>query len=332
MAAVVKANGYGLGAVAIARALALAGCRRFFVSRFEEGLELRQEFSGHDIFVLDGIAGIDPEEFQENGLIPVLNHPGDLEAWAGEASRQDRKLEAALHFDTGMARLGLPASLIEVEHFDSLRRFELRYVMSHLACADTSDHELNALQLMRFETIGRAVKGVPLSLANSAGIMLGPRFHFDLCRPGIALYGGNPVPSAPSPLQPVIRLMAPVLQVHEIDRKGSTGYGATFALRPGMRLATIGLGYADGMLRAASNVGHVELDGENLPIAGRISMDLLSLDITNLPAGRLRPGDWVPVIHGDCGIDRWAAAAGTIPYEILTRLGTRLKRHYIPAA
>lgn len=331
MAAVVKADGYGLGAVAVTRALVDAGCRTFFVSRLEEGLDLRATFAEPEILVLDGLTGVDPAVLIDASLIPVLNHGGELASWVDAARAHDRRLAAALHVDTGMNRLGFGETELQAVDKTALRHLDLRCVMSHLACADTPDHAMNGRQRDRFRALSGLFPDTPKSLANSAGVMLGADYQFDLCRPGIALFGGNPVPAEVSPLEPVVRLMAPVLQIHEITRAGTVGYGATYAVQPGMRLATIGLGYADGLLRAASNVLNIELDGIALPVAGRISMDLVTLDITNLPAGRLQPGDWVPVIDGAGGVDRWAAAAGTIPYELLTRLGTRLKRRYIPA-
>ncbi|MEO1019602.1 MAG: alanine racemase [Pseudomonadota bacterium] len=330
MAAVVKADGYGLGAAAIVESLLQAGCTTFFVSRLEEGIELRQLFDEPEIFVLDGLTGIDSRDVLEFGLVPVLNHEGDLEAWTKAARQANKSLPAAVHWDTGMSRLGFSRRALDRLGEQAWRGLKARYVMSHLACAETPGHEMNSLQRDRLLAIGQHFRDVPLSLANSAGVMLGADYQFGLCRPGIALFGGNPVPSMPNPLRPVVRLMASVLQIHEIETPGSVGYGATYATRPGMRLATLGLGYGDGLLRAASNALSLELDGIALPIAGRISMDLLSLDITKLPAGRLAPGDWMPVIQGPGGIDRWSRAADTIPYELLTRLGTRLKRHYIP--
>jgi alanine racemase len=173
----------------------------------------------------------------------------------------------------------------------------------------------------------------PASLANSSGIFLGPAFHYQLCRPGVALYGVNPTPHCANPMAPVVTLEAPVLQVHELSGPGSVGYGATYRTRAGTRIATVPVGYADGYLRAASSCATARIAGQEVPLAGRVSMDLISLDVTGLPADTVRPGTMVELISGPDGIDRLAKAAGTIGYEVLTRLGSRFARRYIrPAA
>ena len=327
-AAVVKADAYGLGLEPVARALARAGCRTFFVARLEEGVSLRRILPEVRIFVLDGVGRGEEEEFARQRLVPVLNQPAELDHWRRFAQQSSRALPAALHLDTGMTRLGFaPGAWRELGAAD-LEGLRLQLVMSHLACADEPDHPLNARQLARFRALADRFGDVPLSLAASSGIFLGPEYHFHLCRPGVALYGVNPTPGASNPMRPVVRLTAPVLQVHEIEEDGSVGYGATYSTRPGMRIATVPVGYADGIPRAASNRARARIAGREVRYAGRVSMDLLGLDVSGLPPDRCRPGSEVELIGGPDGVDALAAAADTIGYEILVRLGRRFRRVY----
>jgi alanine racemase len=331
VAAVVKANGYGLGAREVAGALHAAGCGRFFVAHLEEGLALRQHLPEVAIYVLNGLIPGTVEELAAAGLVPVLNHPGELAAWAALARRQGRRLPAAIQIDTGMCRLGFAETALCALDHGALEAIDLRLVMSHLAIAEEPGHPLNARQRERFERLRPLLPAAPSSLANSSGIFLGPAFHHQLCRPGVALYGVNPTPCAANPMRPVVTLTAPVLQVHEVSAPGSVGYGATFTTRPGMRIATVPVGYADGYLRAASCRASARIGGHEVPLAGRVSMDLITLDVSAVPRQLVHPGAEVELIGGPDGVDRLAAAAGTIGYEILTRLGTRFARRYIPA-
>lgn len=328
IAAVVKANAYGLGAGEIAEALWQAGCRRFFVAHGDEGLALRAQLAEARIYVLNGLPGRQPEAI-EAGLIPVLNHPGELRRHVERARAQGHPLPAALHVDTGMWRLGFSETEVQALDRVALDTLDLQLVMSHLACADEPDHPLNELQRTRFDQLRGALPATPASLANSSGIFLGPRFHHQLCRAGVALYGVNPTPGRLNPMAPVVTLEAPVLQVYEVDAHGSVGYGATFAIQPGGRLATVPVGYADGYPRAAGNRASARIGGRTVPLAGRVSMDLITLDVSALPAGAVGPGTMVELIGGPDGVDQLALAAGTIGYEVLTRLGTRFARRYI---
>ena len=328
-AAVVKADAYGLGLAPVARTLHAAGCRQFFVARLEEGVALRRLLAEAEIYVLDGVGRGEEETVFAHRLVPVLNHPGELELWSGYARRLARRLPAAIHLDTGMTRLGFSVAAATAVDVEALAPLELRLVMSHLACADEPDHPLNAAQLRRFLDAAARFPGIPRSLAASSGIFLGDAYRFDLCRPGVALYGANPAPGRPNPVRPVVRLVAPVLQVHEIDAPGTVGYGATYPVRPGMRIATLPVGYADGLLRSASNRATARVGGIEVPYAGRVSMDLISLDVTALPAGAVAPGTPVELLGGPEGVDRLAAQAGTIGYEVLTRLGHRFRRRYL---
>jgi alanine racemase len=202
--------------------------------------------------------------------------------------------------------------------------------MSHLACAEECDHPLNVAQRDRFAALAALFPGVPRSLANSSGIFLGSAWRHELCRPGVALYGVNPTPDLPSPVLPVVRLEAPLLQVHEVDEHGTVGYGATYPTRPGMRVATIPVGYADGLPRSAAPGWTPRLLDRNVPIAGRVSMDLTCLDVSDMPLEQLRVrGVTAELIVGPGAVERLASAAGTIGYEILTRLGRRFERVYV---
>jgi alanine racemase len=333
VAAVVKADGYGLGAREVASALWQSGCRIFFVAHPAEGIELRGALPDAAIFVLHGLQGGDGGDLADAVLIPVLNHPGELARYAALARRHERRLPAAMQIDTGMCRLGFAEA--ELKHLDPARldALDVRLVMSHLACAEEAANPMNQKQRARFERLRTLLPDAPASLANSSGIFLGPAFHGRVCRPGVALYGVNPTSGRLNPMTPVVTLEAPILQVHDVAGPGSVGYGATHRTHAGARIATVPVGYADGYLRAASGRTTARIAGQEVPLAGRVSMDLISLDVSALPADDVRPGVVVELIGGPEGIDRLAKAAGTIGYEILTRLGSRFARRYIrPAA
>ncbi len=230
-----------------------------------------------------------------------------------------------------MCRLGFAGADLERLDAGALAALDLVLVISHLACAEEPDNPLSEQQRQRFETLRAYLPRAPASLANSSGIFLGPAFHYDLCRPGVALYGVNPTPGRANPMAPVVTLEAPVLQVHAVRAAGTVGYGATYPTRPGMRIATVPVGYADGYPRAAGGRASARIAGQTVPLAGRVSMDLIALDVSMLPESAVRPGTIATLIGGPDGIDELAAAAGTIGYEVLTRLGSRFARSYIPA-
>lgn len=328
VAGVVKADAYGLGAAAVGRALGEAGCVHFFVAHLSEGLALRRAVgTGPMIAVLDGFL---PGEDEGAALVPVLNSLGDVEAHATAARTAGRERPAILHIDTGMARLGLDAkdlAALAADH-GRLTGIALRHVMTHLACADEPAHPMNEAQAARFAAACARLPKAPRSLANSSGLFLGPRFASELGRPGCALYGINPTPAAPNPMRQAVRLDVPVLQVRNIAAGESVGYGASWTAARPSRIATVALGYADGYLRSLSGRGYCAFGGTQLPLLGRVSMDLVTLDATDCPA--LRPGDRVTAIGG-AGLtpDDLGARAGTIGYEILTGLGARYAREYI---
>jgi alanine racemase len=333
IAAVVKADGYGLGAPEIAAALRQSGCRTFFVAHPGEGIALRATLPDATIFVLHGLQEGSGEDLAGAGLAPVLNHPGELARYAALARRREHRLPAALQIDSGMCRLGFAATEVEGLKRAQLDALDVRLVMSHLACAEEAANPMNQEQRTRFERLRPLLPAAPASLANSSGIFLGPAFHYQLCRAGVALYGVNPTPAHANPMRPVVTLEAPVLQVHEVAAAGSVGYGASYRTRAGARIATVPVGYADGYLRSASGRARARIAGQEVPLAGRVSMDLIGLDVSALPSEAVRPGIMVELIGGPDGVDRLAAAADTIGYEVLTRLGSRFARRYIrPAA
>ena len=332
-AAVVKADAYGLGASQVSAALAAAGCRLFFAATLDEAIALRNRLpTSCEIAVLNGPLRGSTGEFVFHRLIPVLNEPGQIADWA-EIARRHGGLAAMLHVDTGMARLGLTAREFArlAEQGPQQSAIRWRALISHLACADQPPHPLNDLQHSRFASMCRRFGGLPASLAASSGIFLGRRFHFDFVRPGAALYGINPQPDTPNPLRQVVRLKGRILQVREVERGQSVGYGAAHVMeRPG-RLATVAVGYADGWLRSLSHRGSGRLGAKRLPLLGRVSMDLVVFDVTAADPSLARPGAFVELLDDDYGVDAAAADAGTIGYEILTALGRRCHRAYCGA-
>jgi alanine racemase len=327
-AGVVKADGYGLGAVRIAEALWREGCREYFVAHFEEGVVLREALPEARICILSGAVPGDEPEFAAHGLAPALNSLREVEAWAALCAKRG-PLPALLHIDTGMSRLGLPADELDrlAENPRLLGATDLRYVMSHLCCAEEPEHPMNARQLAAFRAAVAKLPKAARSFANSSGVFLGAAYHFDLARPGSALYGLNPTPSRPNPMAPVATLEARLLQVRHVDPGGTVGYGAA-PLARGTKIATIAIGYADGYRRAASARGRMHLAGYTLPVLGRVSMDTVTLDATEVPDAVLMPGAWVEIMGPSRDADAVAADCNTIAYEILTGLGRRLVRRY----
>ncbi len=329
-AAVVKADAYGLGANRIAPALLRAGCKTFFVAHLSEAIALRPVIGDCDLFVLNGLLPGAESNYLHHGLIPVLNTLGEIDAWSAAAKATNRRLPAALQLDSGMSRLGLPDDELDVVAADHgrLEGIALRCVLSHLACADEPDHPLNSRQLAEFHRKRAKLPRAPASIANSSGIFLGPEYHLDLARPGIALYGGNPTPSRLNPMREVARLEARILQVRIIDSPRSVGYGATHSVNRQSRIATVPVGYADGYLRSLSNRAFAYIGRHRVPVVGRVSMDLITLDVSAVPPGESGPGTSITLLGGPVPLDRLANWGGTISYEILTRLGRRFERIY----
>lgn len=329
-AAVVKADAYGLGAALVAPALAAAGCRRFFVATIDEGIALRSVLpESAEIAVLNGLLPGCADDFIEFHLLPVLNDPGQIADWRSAASRHG-KGPAILHIDTGMARLGLSIRQFERLAEELCRPDPIRWcaLVSHLACSDEPRHPLNQIQREHFAAARRRLPHLPGSLAASSGIFLGPEFHFELVRPGAALYGVNPQPGCPNPMRQVVRLKGRILQIREVDRDQTVGYGASHVMAAPGRLATVAVGYADGWLRSVSQRGSGRLGGKRVPLLGRISMDLIIFDVSDVDPAVARPGGFIELLDDDYGVDATATDAGTIGYEILTALGRRYHRVY----
>lgn len=326
----VKADAYGLGARHVVPALYRAGCRDFFVAHPGEALAIRDVTPADArLFVLHGLAAAG-EEMAAAGIIPVLSTTTQVKDALALAEKHGG-LTAALHVDTGMNRLGLDmaeaASLA-----GNLGKLRVELVLSHLACADIPGHPLTPLQLERFRQVIRDFPGATHSLANSSGIFLGPDYHFHLVRPGAALYGINPLVNKPNPMRPVVRLTAPVLQVRRVDAPGTVGYGAEHAVGGPAVIATVAVGYADGYPRKLGGRGIALIAGKRVPFAGRVSMDLITLDVSALPPGSVQPGTEVVLIGDGLDPDEIGALAGTIGYEVLTSLGQRYSRSWIDHA
>ena len=333
-AAVVKANAYGLGLKPVVAALAKAGCKTFFVADVAEARIVRAKAKQATIYVLHGFTQESAESFLELAARPVINSMTELAEWDAFVAARAWQGGAALHVDTGMNRLGVsPDEAAALAPRVQTQNHGITLLLSHLACADSPDHPLNAKQLQLFRGLRALYSGIPASLANSSGIFLGDAAYFDLARPGAALYGINPTPGRPNPMKGVVELAGRIVQIRAVAREQTLGYGATWTARRNSRIAVVALGYANGLLRAGSaSDGHpggaAIVAGKRCPIVGRISMDLLMLDVTDLPDGAARRGEFATLIGGELGIDEVATAAGTIGYEILTRLGLCCHRNY----
>ena len=326
-AAVVKADAYGLGADRVVPVLVNAGCKTFFVATVDEGLAVRKVAPNAEILVLSGPLPGSEAEFDHHNLTPVLNSLEQVSDWRAYGRQTNKILDAAFHLDTGMTRLGLDSSdLLHPELFAGLRPV---LGMSHLACSNEPSNPMNSTQRERFAHLVSAVPFPRLSLAASGGIFLGEEYHFDLVRPGAALYGLNPTLGAPNPLHPTVRLQARVLQIRDVDLAQTVGYGATHRISAKGRIATVAAGYADGCFRTLGGHGQGVIGGVKVPAVGRISMDLITFDISALPEDAVHSGDLIDLIGPGHDADALAAEAGTVGYEILTQLPRRAARRYI---
>mgnify|MGYP001212816794 CR=1 FL=1 len=334
-AAVVKADGYGLGSCMVATALARAGCGLFFVASLAEAIELRSAFqqTGHcelPIMVLHGIQRGQEKDFTAHHLEPVLNNLEQISRWQLYATKTGKTLRALLHFDTGMTRLGLDADQANwlIQNRQTLNGMKISYVMSHLVSGELIDDPVNVRQLERFNKFQSSFSTIPCSLANSAGSFLGNEYHFSMTRPGIALYGIHPFENLANPLQPVFDWQARILQIRNAAAGDTVGYGGTYQLDRDSQIATLGVGYADGFRRQLGGMASVSIDGRTANVIGRVSMDSITVDATDVDPSHLRCGI-VELLHDGYDLSRMAADADTIPYEILTNLGKRYQRRYI---
>lgn len=332
--AVVKADAYGIGIETAVPALASAGCRTFFVAHLAEGVRARAVAPDGAIYVLNGFAEGRIAEYRAHRLRPVLGSAQEIAAWARLGPGCEA---AALHVDTGMNRLGLrPSDARALIEAGELAARGIGLVMSHFASAEIEGDAVTARQIALFSALVEVMRGganaaIPASLANSSGHFLPGAPMFDLTRPGYALYGGNPTPERSNPMAPVIRLEAPIIQVHAVPAGETVGYNGNWTAARLSRIATISCGYADGYPRNAGNTpfhagGTAIIAGRECPFAGNVSMDLITIDVTDLAESAVRPGDMVILIGESLDIDRVGRAARTIGYEILTNLGRRYRR------
>lgn len=337
-AAVVKADAYGCGMAAVVGALVSAGCKTFFVATAEEARIARASAPDAAIYVLDGYFGGSGDAFASCDARPVIGGLNEFAEWEAYKQISGWRGGAAIHVDTGMNRLGFSSEDAQMV----LPRMMVHdpgitLVMSHLAAAETPGHALSVRQLADFKPVAAHFSLIPASLANSSGIFLGPNYTFGMVRPGAALYGINPTPDSDNPMRSVVELKARILQVRQVARGDSVGYGATWTARRASRIAIVAAGYADGYFRAASSRdgfrgGEVLIAGQRCLIVGRISMDLMAVDVTDCPEGAVRRSQMATLIGDGLTVDQLAHHFGTIGYEVLTSLGRRYARVYKNAA
>lgn len=325
VAGIVKADAYGLGARPVVAALYAAGCRHFFVAQLDEALAIRDLVPDALVAVLGGLIPGCERDHQHHNVVPALGSLTEIEAWSAFRS------PAILNIDTGMSRLGLDESELTILQQDHtrLRGIGFRYIMTHLVSSEIADDPLNSMQWQRFTTACARLPKAPLSVANSSALFLPRPMPDDLARPGAALYGINPTPGDANPMQTVVRLRARVLAVREIGEGRTVGYNATWQANSPRRIATAAIGYADGLHRTLSNRGQAFFDAKPVPLVGRVSMDLTTFDVTDVPG--VVPGSWLEIIGPSQTADDLAIAAGTNGYEVLTSLGRRFHRIYISA-
>ncbi len=333
--AAVKGNAYGLGIEPVAKALWDAGCRSYFVARPKEGEELRAILPQATIYVLDGLFAGQAEFYAKLNLCPALISVEEAREWASFGRAYGRKLPCAIHVDTGINRLGFAMPEFEALIADdfTMSGLDVSLLMSHLACADDPPHPLNQRQREAFAAVRQKLPAVSASLANSSGIFLGDRFTHDLVRPGIALYGGNPTPGHESGIKAVAHLEGTVMQVRHVKPGETVGYGGTWEAKRPSRVAILGAGYKDGVPRALSSrqndgPAQVFINGQRCPVIGRVSMDMMGVDITDLMPHSVVRGTRAEILGSHILIDEAASWAGTISYELLTRLGSRYARLY----
>src|SRR5256885_2370209 len=333
-AAVVKGDGYGCGLEPVTRTLHRAGCRTFFVADIAEGRRARAVASDAAIYVLNGVMPGSAQAFAADYLRPVISSTTELAEWDAFVATRNWRGGAALHVDTGMNRLGITVDeAVAIAPRLQSENHGFTLLMSHLACAEIPDHPMNDRQIRLFREVRMLYRGVASSLANSSGIFLGGTAYCDLVRPGVALYGVNPTPGKKNLMRPVVELKGRIIQVRTINKGDTVGYGAAFTASRPSRIAIVAVGYADGFLRSAAAArgkpaAEVVVAGRRCPVAGRVSMDLLAIDVSDLAEGAARRGDLATLIGDGISVDELAAGMGTIGYEVLTNLGQRYHRVY----
>jgi alanine racemase len=336
-AAVVKGDGYGCGLEPVTRALSRAGCRTFFVADVAEGRRVRAIAPDATVYVLNGVMPGSAQALANDYLQPVINSTTELAEWDAFVAINKWRGGAALHVDTGMNRLGITVDeAVAIAPRLQSENHGFTLLMSHLACAEIPDHPMNDRQIRLFREVRILYRGLASSLANSSGIFLGGTVYCDLVRPGVALYGVNPTPGKQNPMRPAVELKGRIIQVRTVGKGESVGYGAAFTVSRPSRIAIVAVGYADGYLRSAAAArgkpaAEVVVAGRRCPVAGRVSMDLLAVDVGELAEGAVRRGDLATLIGDGMSIDDLAAGMGTIGYEVLTNLGRRYHRVYCGA-
>ncbi len=327
---VIKANAYGLGTEAVATTLQKLNCPQFFVANLDEALSVREYDKQTPIAVFGGLAAKTEGEYLENDILPVLNSLEDIRNWQNFARLKNVQLPSILHFDTGMNRLGLSKNdILLLKNKETLKNLDVQLVMTHFACADEKDHPLTAQQAADFKEIAQLYPNAKKSLSNSSGLFRNTDYHYDMARPGYALYGGNPTPETTNPMHNVVSLYSKILQIRDCKKDQSIGYGANHKFNQDTRTATIGLGYADGFTRNNGGVAKVYYNNIACPVIGRVSMDLITVDISHINHKDIHQGAVIEILGPNQSVDDFAAYTNTIGYEVLTSLGARYKRHYI---
>lgn len=331
VSAVLKADGYGFGATPVGKFLESQGCHTFFVAHLDEAIALRQALKSAQIYVLTGVLPGTEEALVHHNLTPVLNHKGMWALWDQYAQKCNTPLPCAVHVDTGMHRLGfeIPEILNLMNDPQAFQHLQLELVMSHLACSQIPDHEMNEMQLKAFQQILPYFPKAKKSLADAGGLFLGSNYHFDIIRPGLGFFGMHPRSlQGTNPFENVLTLWGKVIQVRHAPKGETVGYGASRTLDRPSRLATLGIGFADGLSRNLSNRGHVYVGPFQAPILGRISMDYTVVDVTDVPESLCYPGSWVQLVNERQTLDDLAHSINTISRELSIHLGARLWRVY----
>lgn len=330
-AGVIKANSYGFGAVPVAKRLYKEGCRMFFVATIEEGIEARSVLANDaQIFVLSGLLASTEDTLIKYGLTPVLNNPYQADLWIAHATKVGKKLNTVVHVDTGMFRNGFSQEDAELYSKKITQNLNLNFVMSHLACADILGHPMNEIQLEKFKTALKIFGNPKGSLSATNGMFLGSEYDFDVVRPGKSLYGFSIRKDKIGSFLPVMDVYARIVQINKLKAGDTIGYGATFVAEHDMTTITIGIGYADGFMRKFAGYGHGFIGGKRIPIVGRISMDYMTLDASDVDEKYLKMGNWVALTQSpDYTLEKWALELNTLPHEVACRFGPRVKKVYI---
>lgn len=329
-AVVVKANAYGLGMNKVSKALVDSGCEDFCVAYLDEGLELRKVAPNASIKLFNGFQKEELTELVHGGFVPVLNDFYQIKLLNDKGKKLDKKLKGIIHLDTGMGRLGLDRSQMKrlLANKDLYSHIKIEYLMSHLACADDAMHPLSVKQLSLFKKRAMNFPNCKMSLANSAGVMLGQKYHFDMVRPGCAIYGINPIPSWANQFKQVVELKGRVVQIRHVKKDMNVSYHCQHVAKKGSVIATVLCGYADGYMRYLTNNSFVYYKGLRLPVVGTVTMDMIMVDVTQVPENDLPEMKFLELIGDNITVDEVAGRARTIGYEVFTRLGNRFERIY----